>query len=124
MHVQGRPVQDGRERFLAFLPQDAATIATPESKDAIRLINTNLTQLLREPADKFWKVCRSDKSLVKCLDTYLQFSREAFTGHFSEGEVGVGGDRKPGDVLRSGTLEASEVEQELSRRVFCVLWRM
>ncbi|MEW5300920.1 MAG: hypothetical protein WDW36_003812 [Sanguina aurantia] len=93
-------------RFLPFLPADNGSLS-PASEEAVSLINTELAALLRQDAASFWRVLRTDKSLLTCIDSYLRYKRR---------------DHDDGLGAAAGGESASSVH--LARRMFMVLMRM
>lgn len=107
-------------KFVKYLPQDDAIAAglgaedgglDPEETQGVAdLLNQELRALLRMRPREFWRTVATDVSLHEFLDSYLQFRKRWYDlPHRS----------------RNGSMAGVVVgDQELSQRVFMVLYRM
>lgn len=116
----GEKMSSDKGRFVKYLPQDDAVAAglgvedgglDPEETQGVAdLLNQELRALLAMKAREFWTTVATDDSLHEFLDSYLQFRKRWYDlPHRS----------------RNGSMAGVVVgDQELSQRVFMVLYRM
>lgn len=116
----GAKMSSDKGRFVKYLPQDDAVAAglgvedgglNPEETQGVAdLLNQELRALLGMKAREFWRTVATDDSLHEFLDSYLQFRKRWYDlPHRS----------------RNGSMAGVVVgDQELSQRVFIVLYRM
>ncbi|KAK9801941.1 hypothetical protein WJX73_008497 [Symbiochloris irregularis] len=91
--------------FPPYVPEDNEEILGTSSSESLSLVTAELGRLLSEPPSSFWAVCRNNKTLLPCLDSFLQYARKEHD-------------------TRDGHLQPSVTQRELQRLVFMVFLRM
>jgi len=116
----GEKMSSDKGRFVNYLPHDDAVAAglgaedgglDPEETQGVAdLLNQELRALLRMKPREFWRTVAADDSLCEFLDSYLQFRKRWYDLPHRN---------------RNGSMAGVVVgDQELSQRVFMVLYRM
>ncbi|KAH9329848.1 hypothetical protein KI387_001956, partial [Taxus chinensis] len=108
---KGNKQEQQQGRFVKYFPHDEEGGLDPgETQGVADCLNHELSALLKLKPTNFWKAVATDDSLQDFLDSYLQFRKRWYDiPHYSH----------------AGSMTGLVVgDQELSRRVFMVLYRM